>query len=127
MSVWSRCWKIWRTSGRSRIGPARQRCALRSMSYDLQFLPSALKEWRKLDAFNRDLLRKKLAERLISPRVPADALHGMKDCYKIKLRSVGLRLIYCVDDPGVTGAVVATGRRDGADVYGAATRRLEEG
>jgi mRNA interferase RelE/StbE len=34
------------------------------MSYDLQFLPSALKEWQKLGSTIRDQFKKKLAERL---------------------------------------------------------------
>ena len=64
------------------------------MTYKLEFLPSARKEWDKLGHTLRDQLKKKLAERLENPRVPADALHGMPDCYKIKLKSSGYRLVY---------------------------------
>jgi len=31
-------------------------------------------------------------------QVPDDALHGMKDCYKIMLRGAGYRLVYRVGD-----------------------------
>jgi mRNA interferase RelE/StbE len=93
------------------------------MSYDLVFLPSALKEWKKLDSRTREMLKKKLAERLDYPRVPSAVLHGLKDCFKIKLRDVGFRLVYRVEDKIITVAVISVGRRDG-DVYTIALERL---
>ncbi|WP_345786363.1 type II toxin-antitoxin system RelE/ParE family toxin [Fulvimonas yonginensis] len=68
------------------------------MTYSLEFVESALKEWRKLSPDIREQLKKKLAERLERPRVPADRLLGMPDCYKIKLRASGYRLVYEVQD-----------------------------
>lgn len=56
------------------------------VDYDVEWDPKALKELRKLDGAIRLQLLKKLQSRQSNPRVPADALHGMKDCYKIKLR-----------------------------------------
>ena len=41
------------------------------MTYELRFHPDALAEWRKLDATVSALFKKKLAERLQHPRVPA--------------------------------------------------------
>lgn len=93
------------------------------MSFELQFLPSALKEWKKLGGPIREQLKKKLAERLITPRVPKDALHGMRDHYKIKLRSVGYRLVYRVEDQTVTVTVVAVGKREGGEIYKNAGKR----
>ena len=61
------------------------------MTYKLEFKESALKEWRKLGATVREQLKGKLTERLVSPRVPAAALHGAKDLYKIKLITSGYR------------------------------------
>jgi mRNA interferase RelE/StbE len=49
-------------------------------------------EWRKLGATVSEQFKKKLAERLQHPRVPAARLAGYKDRYKIKLRSVGYRV-----------------------------------
>ena len=57
------------------------------------------------------------------PRVPKDALHGMRDHYKIKLRDAGYRLVYRVEDAIVTVTVVAVGRRDRSQVYRDAARR----
>ncbi len=93
------------------------------MSFELQFLPSALKEWEKLGAPVRAQFKKKLAERLEHPRVPKDALHGMRDHYKIKLRDAGYRLVYRVDDGRVTVTVVAVGKRERGTVYRDAVRR----
>ena len=40
-------------------------------------------------------------------RVPSAALHGMPDHYKIKLRQLGYRLVYKVNDATVMVVVVA--------------------
>lgn len=93
------------------------------MSFELRFLPSALKEWKKLGAPVREQLKKKLAERLVVPRVPKDALHGLRDHYKIKLRSAGFRLVYRVEDEIVMVTVVAVGKREGGEVYEIAGKR----
>jgi len=93
------------------------------MSYELSFLPSALKEWRKLGDTIRDQFKKKLVERLVHPRVVGDALHGMPDHFKIKLRRAGYRLVYRVDDEALTVLVVAVGKREKSEVYEAARRR----
>lgn len=94
------------------------------MSYRLRFHELALAEWRRLDAGLREPLKKKLAERLEHPRIPSAALSGMPDCYKIKLRSAGYRLIYRVDDTVVFVTVIAVGRRDKQKVYEVAQSRL---
>ena len=93
------------------------------MSFDLQFLPSALKEWEKLGASVRDQFKKKLIERLEHPRAPKDALHGLSDHYKIKLRSAGYRLVYRVEDQAVTVTVIAAGRRERGLAYETARKR----
>ena len=94
------------------------------MSYNLAFLPSALKEWRKLGATVSEQFKKKLAERLIEPHVSSDALSGLADCYKIKLRAAGYRLVYRVEEQTVTVVVVAVGKRERNAVYKAAAKRV---
>ena len=93
------------------------------MSYELGFHPEALNEWRRLDAPVREMFRKKLAERLENPHVPSARLAGRSDRYKIKLRSVGYRLVYEVRDAQVTVIVVAIGKRERNAVYKAAAKR----
>ena len=48
----------------------------------------------------------------------------MRDCYKLKLRPAGYRLVYLVDDGRVTVIVVAVGRRDRNSVYKSAAERV---
>lgn len=93
------------------------------MKFELGFLTEALKEWRKLDSGTREQFKKKLAERLAHPRVPAAQLSGHKDRYKIKLRSAGYRLVYEVRDRELIVIVVAVGKRERQAVYTAAAKR----
>ena len=94
------------------------------MTYSLAFVESALKEWRKLASPIREQFKKKLAERLEHPRVPAARLHNLPDCYKIKLRSAGYRLVSQVDDKIVLVTVIAVGKRDKQRVYSRAAKRM---
>ncbi|MBK8751576.1 MAG: type II toxin-antitoxin system RelE/ParE family toxin [Candidatus Competibacteraceae bacterium] len=96
------------------------------MTYKLRFHELALTEWRKLDGSVRDPLKKKLAERLQFPRVPSAALSGMTDCYKIKLRGAGYRLVYRVDEAVLFVTVIAVGRRDKNQVYETAGARFDQ-
>jgi len=93
------------------------------MTYELGFLEPALKEWRRLDAPVREQFRKKLLERLQGPHVISAKLSGSANRYKIKLHSVGYRLVYEVRDAEVIVVVVAVGRRDRNAVYRAADAR----
>ena len=93
------------------------------MTFELQFHPDALDEWRKLDSTVRQQLKKRLAERLVEPRVPAARLSGRKDRYKIKLKSLGYRLAYEVRGAEVVVLVVAVGKRERNAVYRRAADR----
>ena len=93
------------------------------MTYELAFLEDALKEWRKLDSNSREQFKTKLRERLESPRLPSAKLSGAKDRYKIKLRSVGYRLVYEVRDNELLVVVVAVGKRERSAVYKMAAKR----
>ena len=93
------------------------------MSYELDFHPDALEEWGRLDKMVREQFKKKLAERLLNPRVPSAKLSGQKDRYKIKLRQVGYRLVYEVRDTVLIIVVVAVGKRERNAVYKVAAGR----
>lgn len=95
------------------------------MTYSLEFVESALREWRKLAPPIRDQFKRKLAERLARPRVASARLHNLPDCYKIKLRTVGYRLVYQVDDKVVVVTVIAVGKRNNDDVYRIADKRVK--
>lgn len=94
------------------------------MSYKLRFHELALAEWKRLDGSVREPLKRKLAERLDNPRVPSAALSGMPDCYKIKLKRIGYRLVYCVDDHAIFVTVISVGKRARQKVYDDAQSRL---
>jgi mRNA interferase RelE/StbE len=94
------------------------------MTYKLVFKQDAEKEWRQLDDTIRKQFKKKLKERLVNPRVEAARLNGMKDCYKIKLRSAGYRLVYEVRDQEIVVSVVAVGKHDKNQVYKIAAKRI---
>ncbi len=87
---------------------------LESKVFTLRIGLSAEKEWRKLAPPIRDMFLKKLEERLVNPRVKAARLRGpgLADCFKIKLREAGYRLIYQVIDECLVVVVVRVGRRD---------------
>jgi mRNA interferase RelE/StbE len=93
------------------------------MSYKLKFLPSALKEWRKLDNTVQSQFKKKLKERLLSPHVPNNRLSNFENHYKIKLRTSGYRLVYEVIDKEISVLVIAVGKREKSSVYKKAKKR----
>jgi mRNA interferase RelE/StbE len=94
------------------------------MTFKLVFKQDAKKEWDKLDPTIKAQFKKKLIERLESPRVDSSRLSGMKDCYKIKLRSAGYRLVYQVRDSEILISVVSVGKRDRNQVYKIAIKRI---
>lgn len=95
------------------------------MTYRLEFKTSAQKEWQKLDRQIREQFKKKLVERLAQPRIESARLIAMPDCYKIKLRAAGYRLVYQVEDATITVIVVAIGKREDSAVYLAAAKRIK--
>ncbi|WP_259781858.1 type II toxin-antitoxin system RelE family toxin [Aestuariispira ectoiniformans] len=95
------------------------------MTYKLEFNKSALKEWSKLEATTKAQFKKKLAERLEHPEVPASRLRMSDNAYKIKLRNSGYRLVYTVDNDRIVVTVVAVGKRNRNVVYKAAKTRLK--
>ena len=94
------------------------------MNYKLKFLPTALKEWKKLDNTIQIQFKKKLKNRLKSPHVAGSQLPGFQNHYKIKLRTSGFRLVYEVVDEDILILVIAVGKRDKNMVYKKAHKRL---
>lgn len=87
------------------------------MTYKLRFHKLALKEWEKLDPVSKNFFKKKLKERLEEPHVPSARLRSLSNCYKIKLATLGYRLVYQVEDNIVYITVIAIGKRDKNQVY----------
>ena len=95
------------------------------MTYELEFKIQAKKEWDKLAPAVKDQFKKKLIERLDNPHVESAKLSGIRNCYKIKLKAAGFRLVYQVDDYVVLVTVVAMGKRERNAVYKSAIKRIE--
>jgi mRNA interferase RelE/StbE len=94
------------------------------MIYELIFDDEALKEWKKLQPQIKEQFKTKLKERVKNPRVPKDKLSGMKDVYKIKLRSAGYRLAYRVNDQHIEIVVIALGKRENNAIYASLSKRI---
>jgi mRNA interferase RelE/StbE len=97
------------------------------VSYRLKFLPAALDEWSDLDGAIKQQFKKALKKRLENPRVESARLHAdLADCYKIKLRKLGYRLVYQVQDNELVVIVLAIDKRDRFAAYRSASARLRK-
>ena len=95
------------------------------MTFKLKFIPAALKEWKKLDPDIQQRFKKHLKKRLENPYSNNDLLSGdLKNCYKIKLRSLGYRLVYQVTEKEKSLTVMAVGKRDKSMIYLHAKKRI---
>ncbi len=94
------------------------------MNYKLKFLPTALKEWKKLDNSIQVQLKKKLKNVLIKPHILSNQLRGFENHYKIKLRASGYRLVYEVIDQDLCILVIAIGKRNKNEVYKQAKKKI---
>ncbi|MBN6740092.1 type II toxin-antitoxin system RelE/ParE family toxin [Acidithiobacillus sp. MC6.1] len=96
--------------------------------YRLRFVPEALDEWNALDGGVKGMMRKALKKRLLHPHVPGAQLHGdLANCYKIKLRKQGYRLVYSVEDDALVVLVLAVDKRENLAAYLSAASRLRVG
>lgn len=97
------------------------------MAFRLKFVPPALDEWNHLDGSVKEPLRKLLKKRLEVPHVPGAKLHGeLENCYKIKLRKQGYRLVYTVIDEEVVVLVLSVDKREDVLAYLSAKKRLNK-
>ena len=83
--------------------------------YELGFTPTALKQWKSLDNSAKQVFKKALLKRLSQPVVASAKLNfhdSPIDCYKIKLRTHGYRLVYTILEDKMIVAVLTIDRRD---------------
>ena len=98
---------------------------MRLPAIDSSSPPPALKEWDALDQSVKEVLRSQLRKRLDNPRVPGSRLHGgLANCYKIKLRKQGYRLVYTVEDDALIVLVLAVDKQEDLAAYKSAIKRL---
>lgn len=86
--------------------------------YKLEFHPKALDEFdAQTNAIQQQLI-KKLGSILQHPKTPKNALRGaLAGCYKVKLASAGVRLVYRVIDSRLVVLVMAVGKRADNEIY----------
>lgn len=94
------------------------------MTYKVKFRTDALKEWNHLDQLIQQQFTRKLKMCVENPHIPSAKLQKMPDCYNIKLRASGFRLVYQVVNDELIIAVVAVGKREHSEVYNLASKRL---
>ena len=95
-------------------------------TYAIEFVPSAWKEWGKLDKVTRSQFEKKLSQVADNPHIDSARMRGATNVYRLKARAKGYRLIYEVEDRIVTVWVVAVGRRERGDVFDLGLKRVME-
>ena len=95
------------------------------MTYKIKFKASALKEWNSLDRTIQQQFAKKLKKCSENPHIPSAKLRGMADCYKIKLRASGFRLVYQVIDGELIITVISVGKRENNEAYFSAKSRIQ--
>jgi mRNA interferase RelE/StbE len=79
---------------------------------------------QKLDPYVQKQLKLHLKKRLQNPRVASTKRKGHADLYKIKLRSMGYRLAYLVEDQEISIYVICVARRD--KIYEILPHRLDK-
>lgn len=94
-------------------------------SYQVMLTPESKKEWDNTDHSIQIQLKKKLQKVRYNPIVPKNKLSGMTDCYKIKLKRAGYRLVYQVVDDTIQLIVWAVDKREDSKVYDSALKRLD--
>lgn len=95
------------------------------MTYSLEFDARALKEWKQLDGSIRSQLKKKLKSVIQNPKIEKNRLREFDNCYKIKLRQSGYRMVYQVQDARVVVFVISIGKRDKKQAYFEAQNRIK--
>ncbi len=92
------------------------------MNWRLIRVPGA--NGRSLARRSKKQFKNKLQQVVQNPRIASASLSDLPDCYKIKLKASGYRLVYQVWDSVVVVYVIAIGKREKAAVYHQANKRL---
>ncbi len=95
--------------------------------YQVACVPASFKEWQKLNHSIRLQFEKKLQKLVINPHIERNRLSGaLSNCYKIKLKRAGYRLIYQVREDWIVLLIWAVGKREDSEAYDTAQSRLSE-
>ena len=103
------------------------------MKWDIEYIKEALRDLKRLDAYNRKLILKAIEKTAERPLPPPDGIgkplgnHAsslLSGYYKIKLKNIGYRVVYdLVREKNIMKVIVISIRDDDA-VYKEAERRI---
>lgn len=106
------------------------------MSWNVQYLPEALDDLRKLDGSQKLLIRKAIQKVCQNPLPETEGGYGkllgnkggtnLSGFLKIKLRGTGLRIVYQLIRQGDHMLVIVIGAREDEQVYEIAQKRISK-
>ena len=103
------------------------------MKWKIEYIKEAQRDLKRLDPYNRKLILKAIEKTAERPLPPPDGVgkplgnhvgSGLSGYYKIKLRSLGYRVVYQLVKEGETMRVIVILIRDDEAVYREAERRI---
>ncbi|HGO5824104.1 TPA: type II toxin-antitoxin system RelE/ParE family toxin [Mannheimia haemolytica] len=95
------------------------------MHYAIKVHDDFVVELNRLSPTIKQQLRKKLDKVVENPHIPKNRLSGgLHNCYKIKLKKAGIRLVYQVNDDEIYILLLTVGKREDNEVYDVALTRL---
>ena len=103
------------------------------MKWDIEYIKEALRDLKRLDAYNRKLILKAIEKTAERPLPPPDGIgkplgnHAssqLSGYYKIKLKNIGYRVVYGVVREKNIMKVIVISIRDDDAVYKEAERRI---
>lgn len=106
------------------------------MSWQVKFLPEALKDFERLDGSQRILVRKAIEKVSSNPLSIQEGGYGhplsnllrtkLAGFFKIKLRAAGIRVVYKLVRQDDDMLIVVIGARDDNEVYEIADKRIRK-
>lgn len=95
--------------------------------YKVLLTKESRKEWDNIDHSVKRLFKRKLSSLILNPIVENNRLRGkLSNCFKIKLKRAGYRLVYEVRSQTVVLVVWAVDKREDNKVYNSAISRLRD-
>lgn len=95
--------------------------------YKVLLTKESRKEWNNIDHSVKRLFKRKLSSLILNPIVENNRLRGkLSNCFKIKLKRAGYRLVYEVRSQTVVLVVWAVDKREDNKVYDSAISRLRD-
>jgi mRNA interferase RelE/StbE len=105
------------------------------MSWKIEYIKEALRDLKKLDAYNQKLILKAIQKTAERPLPPPDGIGKplgnrtdtkLSGFYKIKLRDLGYRVVYGLEIQGEVMRIIVISVREDNEVYLEAERRIHE-